>query len=801
MIAFTVDKKARIPTLLAFFTLFSILSFASELPSVDRPSLRFGSSPRMARDSWATLSFRLNNPTTNPVELEVRMVDKIRDAIYQRNIFSAVVTVPPGTRVNYRTLVKPEESEEYQLDLFLDGRQISSSSSFLTSMITGSARQIPVLNDSDESLGAFAITPAFKGVLYSAPVFSPVPFEQWEMLDRCPVILMVRPDFSRYSEANFRAVMNYVRQGGCLVFADPIALLSAMDTPLAELLPVKPLKLRKVRRLNSFTERFKGFENFRGEVDFLETAPVGDGLTLLSENEHPVIRVKRYGLGRVVFSAVPIRADAYVSKDQWLDVFKFFISHQKLRNDTTFIKSALDQMTGFSVPRMESVRNMFLVYFLLLAIPLSLGFFLKKTGLAWLAAGVVSIFFMFYFLEKATSGGSSKTKKKDGLFVSFIQIQTPGDFTGTPSNAFFGLLSPYDNTTTLRAENHSTVLSALPLPENRMMIMMQGFGMSKSPPTQVRRVNGVPELPEMHLATNASRQFYAGFSKVAGLESDSFSLPEIEYTDEGFVFKPWKLPEGMKVASAWVQFADSVIPLKIDGDEIIQSTGTSLFDSDTITTAVRNLLEKGWKHSSPILFIAGQTKKSPLRFAENAIAHGLKVTALPIRQIAASKIVRAPGESITICAGDTASRMIMNGNEIKPNIVSRSDSEYLFRFELPPFFSAMRPTEIEVELRYANSGNNIILEPSVFIGRTLQKKFIKSSELKGVKTGSHVWVFKNASGVFSDFPGRGVVALKAKLKNTRLPMGARLKANTWTVEKLKISVKGEMPPKAVKTWF
>jgi hypothetical protein len=792
-------SKKCIAPLLAFCAFCAQASPAAEPPSVDRPSLRFGSSPRMARETWATLSFRLSNPTNEPVKLEVRMVDKIRDAIYQRNIFSAQVTVPPETRINYHTIVKPEESEEYQLDLFLDGKQISSSSSFLTSMITGSARQIPILNDSDDSMGSFSITPTFKGILYSSPVFSPVPFTQWEGLVKCPVTLLVKPDFSRYSEANFRALMNYVRQGGALVFAEPSTLFSAMDTPLAEMLPVRPLRLRKIRTLPPFSKRFKGFEKFQHPVDFLEADPAGDGLTLMSYEAHPVVRVKRYGLGRVLFSAVPIRADAYVSKDQWLEVLKFFLSHQKLRNDTTFIKSALDEMTGFTVPPGETVRNMFLIYFLLLAVPLALGVYLKRTGMAWLAAGVVSVVFMFYFLEKATSGGSSKNKK-NGLFVSFIQIQTPGDAAGSPSDAFYGLMSPIDKTTTVRAEHASTVLSSLPLPENRMMIMMQGFGMSKTPPTQVKRVDGVPELPKMHLATNASRQFAAGFSGPA-LEMDDLNFPEIAYSEKSFTFKTWKAPEKLKPESAWIQFANAVLPLKVADGEISQTSGDSLFDSDTITTAARELLEKGWKHSSPMLLLAEKTADSPLPLPADSIAHGLKIVALPIRQTITSNIVTAPSESISICAGDTASRMIMNGNEIKPNIVSRSDSEYLFRFELTPFFSAMRPTEVNVELEYANSGNNIIIEPYLFTGRTLLKKFIKTGEIKGVKKDARSWRFTNTENLFSDFPGRGVIALKAKLKNTRLPMGARMKANTWTIEKLKISVKGEMPPEAIKAKF
>lgn len=798
MIDFSTFKQKRFFAIPSFLVFFALTSLAAEIPSVDRPSLRFGSSPRMARGSWGTLSFRLNNPTRKSVKLEVRMVDKIRDAIYQRNIFSDLVTIPPNTRINYRTLVKPEESEEYQLDLFLDGKQISSSSSFLTSMITGSARQIPILNDSDVSMGSFAITPTFKGILYSSPVFSPVPFNQWEGLNKCPVTLMVRPDFSRYSEANFRTLLNYVRQGGVLVFADPVGILSAVDTPLAEILPVRPLRLRKVKRLAPFTKKFKNFTSFRQPVDFLESVPVGDGLTLMSLNSHPIVRIKRYGLGRVAFSAVPICASAYSSTEQWLEVLKFFIGHQKLRNDTTFIKSALDEMTGFTVPQMETVRNMFLVYFLLLAIPLSLGFLFRKTGVAWLAAGVISVLFMFYFLNQATSGSNSK--QKDGTFVSFIQIQTPGDAAGSPTNAFYGLMSTSDRTTTVKAGDASTVLSSLPLPENRMMIMMQGFGMSKTPPTQVKRIDGVPELPNMHLATNASRQFYAGFS-ASSIDSTSMKLPEMEYSDKGFSFLNWNIPDGMKPESAWIQFANAVLPLKVSNGMVSQLTGKSIFDSDTITTATRSLLEKGWKHSSPILFLAEKTDDSPLPLPESAIAHGMKVTALPIRQILTTDTVVAPSESITICAGDTASRMIMNGNEIKPNIVSRSDSEYLFRFELPPLFSVMRPTEVRVNLEYANSGNNIIMEPCLFIGHTLKKKFIKSSEIKGVKSGKGGWVFKNVGGIFSDFPGRAIVALKAKLKNTHLPMGARLKANTWTIEKLDISVKGQMPPTAKNAKF
>ena len=771
-----------------FFALFTCLAFSLySKPKVDRVSLRYGYSPRIKRFSWGTLSCRLVNPDPKPYNIELRFVDTNRGAINHKTVFSEKVYLPPETIIQYRTPVMTEDAEEYSLEVFVDGTETQKSDSFIISLMSGNASYLPILNDSnDVSFGSFAMTPEYKGVFAVSGFNIKTLPTTWSLLKKASLVIIVQPDFSRYSSSTFSAILDYVYQGGNIIFADPIGTIEASKTPLSVLLPVVPLRIRKITTLAPLSKMVPEFKKFAGPVDFLESIPSGDGIDVLMDGDLPVFRWKKYGLGTCRFSAVPLLQDSFPDGKSWLKVLPIFFAHQSISNDVSTAVPALDEMTGFTVPGIESVRNIFLVYFILMIIPLGLGIFLKRTGVAWILTACITILFSLYILKTASAGNS----QQKGIFVSFIETCIPG-VNASPGEGWYGIFSSSDTKMSIKAENEQTLLSAIPPPDNIMaMFQSRGIGgKTFSQPTEVKTVHALPEIVDLNLNANMSRQFYAAYSKTVVA---NFDLPELHYDKGASIFQPWKIAEKLKPYAAWLQFANGIIPLTVkDGIVDADKASEAVFSSDTTLKSVQNFIRTGWKHSSPALILVENSEKTMLGLPDNMIAHGKKLTVIPVKEVTLNRTITVPPQSILFTPGDTSTRLVMTGNAIKPSIVSRTDSEYVFRYQLPPLFSVIKPKKIELDFHYMNEGGNLVMTPAIFVGHIRNKKFIKKREIEGVRQADGRFIFEDVADSLES--GTGFLALKVSVKRINLPMGERLRANKWSLDKLLISVTGDMP--------
>lgn len=794
-------------------------------PIVDRASLRYGFSPRIKRYSWGVLGCRIQNPDSKAYNVEIRFVDATRGAINHKTVFADTVYIPPKTVIHYKTPVMTEDAEEYSLEIFVDGKQQKKVDSFIISLISGTSSYLVILNDSDDvSLGAFATSPEFKGQYALSNFMARNPPAPWTLIKKAACVVIVRPDYSKYSTEAYQAVLDYVQQGGNVIFADPQGAMEASKTPLSVLLPVSPIRFRKVTTMDPMSKLFPEFKSFKKPVDFLEAAPLGDGVNFLEQGGMPVFRWKKFGLGTCRFSAVPITSDAYATSDVWRKVLAFFLANQVISNNLSTAVPALDEMTGFSVPGIDKVRNIFFIYFLLMIIPLGLGIFLKRTGLAWMITGVITVCFAVFILKYAASSHS----KQSGTFLSFIETAVPG-ITASPGEGWYGIFSTSDAEITIKAENEQTTLSAVPPPDNIMAMFKNaankgGLGArSFTTPTEVKGKNALREIHNLKLNSNASRQFYASYNAI---DAGSFNSPVLKYKKDGYELEKWTVPEGMKPYAAWLQFANGIIPLVVNNNQVSMSSASGgMFSSDTTLLSVQNFMLKGWKHSSPIMVLVENSEKTHLDLPKDITAHGKKITAVPVTEVSEETTITVPAESVLMTAGDTSTRLVMNGNEIKKDIVSRSDSDYVFRYQLPPVFAGMKAEKIELDFKYLNDGGNVEVKPVLVVGQILDKKFVpkqtgqaknkpasqpkkkrrkkrhrksamKESRIVGIqgKKEGNTYVFNDVKDCLRN--GTGFIALKIKIKRKNLPMGERLRANKWSLEKFGIKVTGAIPESA-----
>jgi len=758
-------------------------------PRLERGTFRYGFSPRIKRNSWGIVGFQAINPDSKDINVEVRLIDSVRGAINHNTVFVEEIYIPPKTIINYKVPMKTETAEEYSLELFANDKQVGKVDSFLISLISGNSEYMPILNDSlDISLGSFITTKEFKG-LYSLSLFTvKTPPKPWSLLKKSAALIVLQPDFSKYSNDTFQAILDYVYQGGNIIFADPLGVIAAAKTPLVDLLPVIPTNMRKISNIKSLNNMIPEFKNFPKPVNFLESIPIGNGVTFLEDNSMPLFRWKKYGLGTSRFSAIPIIKDSFKNNVVWCKLLKIFFAHQVISNDLATSLPVLEEMTGFTVPSVDVVKSIFLTYFIIILVPLGLGFYFKRTGIAWILTGFLTILFSIYVLMLANKQHSSK----EGVFVSFIEATLPG-VNVSPAEGWYSIFSTSDKSIIVEAKNNNTLLSSIPPPDTIMSIFQTkgtfGGGKGGAEPTEVKLKNGVPAITGLTLNANMSRYFYGiyGFS-----DKNYYDSPVLVYKKDGLFFEKWNIPSTLKPIDAWIQFVNGGKALSIKNGAIVDSNlGNQLLSTDNTMNALHTFVDKGWKHSTPALIIVENASKTLLDFPDDVIAHGKRIVAIPLIEKSEEPVITIPPQSILLLPGDTSSRLVMNGNDLKKSIITRTATDYVFTFQLPPLFSQVVAENITINCSIINEGGNIRVNPQLFRGKFFGKNFIKKEIIKGEVQADGSYLFKDVSNVIVD--GKGAIGLDIKLDRKDLPNTERMRVNKWSMDKLEIKIQGRIP--------
>jgi hypothetical protein len=681
-----------------------------------------------------------------------------------------------------------ETGEKYRAELFMDGRRIQKSDSFIVRMETKKKLQVTILNDSpDASIGTFLNSSVLKSLNPTLMNFK-TPIEQRQLLSDSRFVVVLRPDFPKYRESTFRALLEYVQDGGAILFLDPLGTMAAAKTPLAELLPTIPLKLRKISTLPALKDIAPSFKSFPEPANFLESIPNGSGIATMEQWGLPVFRWKRYGAGSAMFSAFPVSRNTFHNDAAWTETLRAVFAHQTTVRDNTRVVAALDEMTGITVPPVSTPKTIIAIYLLLLAVPLALGLRFRKTGIAWLGGGLLSLAFTAAILSKASHASS----KGEGVFVSFLEISEPGT-NSTTNDSYYSVMSTSDDSIALRSATPLTTISAIPPSETSLMMISSISGA----PLEVEMKDGTSGIPDLNLHANAPRQF----EMLASMDSKRSTSPPPNATLDaaGLKLSPWNCPRHLEPRAAWLLLPNDATPLAIKNGAILHANNTSgtFLGVGSLEHSIESFLKNGWKRPYPAIAVAVDSSEPSISISKKTIKHGKKIIIFPVNISAPSGHIRLEPGWTTLSPADTTTRLIMKGNDFKPTIVSRVDTTYLLKFETPPAFAALKPERIEIRLEYFNKGGNVSIEPSLIVPEEKENGTMGVLKtLDGTKTENGTIAFDVPKNAFSN--GKGVVALKLTLKNHSLPMGDTIKANTWSVGSLDITIVGTMPGPAEK---
>ncbi|MFA6290735.1 MAG: hypothetical protein WC637_03075 [Victivallales bacterium] len=789
--------------LLAVFTVFVHLGSApllNALPSLSKSSIKVGMSPRVQKNTWATLNCTIDNPDSRAYEGYLRLVDE-GSFMGRRTVFSENLTIPANASLRYGTDIMVEDTGNFHVELYVENKRVPGVDSVVIQTMNEKEEQFCVLNDSpDVSMGAVNQLDAFKKKCFQLQFsYKELPLH-WSSLKSFFAVVVLRPDFKSYSSRQYRAIIDYVRQGGIIIFADPEGALEAAKTPLAELLPVNPLRIRKITELQSVKKIFPEFKEWgdANPVDFLESYPGENSLVWLKESQFPVFCWKKVGFGEARYSAVSLSGDILEKTGSWEKTMMFFLNHQQRVADTRKISGCLDEMTGYTVPGAGLVKTVFFWYFFFLALITGAGIYFRKGNIALVGAVILSLIVTYCVFGMVASG----TAKNTSMLVASVEARYPAGDT-MAVDAYYGIFSRKDTSETFMSRNENTRFSAIAPGFSRMLASVgadssKGFmGKKTTDPMEVLCAYGIPQVFKLNIRTSATRQMNAMFS-VDVPPSKEIPLPEITYTEKGFSFKEWQCPQGMKYDFAFLAFPGKIMPLSGRSGKLTYDPdmNESFSRGDNIMATLADSLRFGFKTMKPSIALVS-TGETSMKFNDSSYQSRI-INFIPVMEKIENEKIYIGPESIVLSSADSSSRSIIPGNELLSQIYSQSSVDYKILFKLPPMYALMIPEEIDVKLVYFNDTMSVGVAPKLLLSAGQSAAANKKGperQISGEKKSDSEYVFtKDLDKAVNPYSGEGVLVLSVNLKNTDTSMSEKLRANKWLLKELSVGVKGRIRP-------
>jgi hypothetical protein len=788
----------------SLFIYFSSALSLNALPSLSRSSIKVGMSPRVQKNTWATLHCTIDNPDSKSYEGYLRLVDE-GSFMGRRTVFSERFMIPANASLKYSTDIMVEDSENFHVELYIEDKKVPGIDSVIIKTMTDKEEQFCVLNDSaSNSMGAVNQLDSFKKKCFQVQLsYKEVPFH-WASLKSFVAIVVLKPDFKGYSSRQFRAIIDYVRQGGIIIFADPQGTLEAANTPLSELLPVNPLRIRKITRLQSVKKFFPEFKDWgdANPVEFLESYPKENSLVWLKEGQFPVFSWKKVGFGESRFSAVSLSGDVFEKTGAWEKTMMFFLNHQSRLSDTRKISNCLDEMTGYTVPGVGVVKTVFLWYFLFLALLTGAGIYFRKGNIALVASVILSLIVTFCVFEMVSSSMVQKT----AMLVASVEARYPAGDTRAV-DAYYGIFSRKDATETFTGQNENTRFSAIVPGFNRMFASIGDdsskglMGKKATDPVDVLCSYGVPQVFKLNIRTNATRQLNAMVSADVAVNKE-IPLPEITYTEKGFSLKEWQCPQDLKYDFAFLAFPGKIMPLSGKSGKLsyVPDANGAFYRGDNIMASLADSLRFGFKTMKPCIALVN-TGETSVKFNDSGYQSRI-INFIPVREKIEKENIYIGPESIVLSAADSQSRSIIPGNELLSQIYSQNSADYKILFKLPPIYSMMIPEEIYVKLVYFNDNVSLSIVPKMALSSGPPApankpvgKGVVEKQISGEKKSSTEYVFaKDVDKIINPYSGEGVLILSVDLGNVNTSVSERLRANKWFLKECTIGVKGRLRP-------
>jgi len=657
---FSEEKKNVIMT--AVLVLFSWQLAAAV--QVTEGKLQLGNSFQFSAGSPAEFECRITNPDPRAHRVMIRLSSGRYGS--GLNSSSPELVIPARTTMIRRFPVYPGSDEKFTFSVFEDGvRQPNSALNECSVKFTDTQNgTVGILNDKGTPPGGF------KQNRFLDRLLVPVSFragslpKQSEVYRSLSALVVVDPDFSKYSSEQYAAILEYAADGGLVVFADPAGTLAAASTPLADLMGVVPLGIRMVpNRLF----RAKGKKNRRAgflEIPFLDTVEKRgarvERFTEGSGTGFPLFLENRYGLGTVRFLAfAPVHENFPGDADTPDRYTARLLNIPPAGQTLVSFRAPLDRLTGFTVPHTETVRNILIIYFAVLLVILVLGFRWNRHISAWAAGTLTAVLLTAGILIYV-----KRTLGKRGAIAAVLYVEN-AQMPGAGRN-YISLYAPAAAKTTVKNGSPRNLYELLPFRRYFAFPTAGTDNLNASPLDLRMQDDDTMVIHEINLAARTSRQIMEHRSSpVLPANGVKWETPRLLLTADGLKMEPWKIPSAAgRIDAAFVLFPNGSKAAVISPDGICTMKERDSALADPLIEDIRRALEKSHSKKYPAVVVVSDMVKPHAGLDPGFVQQGKNVTVYPMETAVTGENFVIPAELLELTPAENGSRMGLDGGRI-----------------------------------------------------------------------------------------------------------------------------------------
>lgn len=760
---------------------------------VSRLMLKNGSAIRTGQESSAVMECLLENPDAVPHTVEL-LLHPAEKGFQEENINSWQVFLPAKSSIYFRGSGKIGKTEKYELTVYCDKVRQARTPDNATSikLQSGNEKMTGIWNDSGNIPSSFSKHPLFKDKMFSIAFGkNSFPLSARQLSDLA-MLIIVRPDFEDYTAKDFSLVLEYAANGGRVLFVDPQGIYKAAETPLEVMLPVMVLGVKKTGKGDFLSRIWKDIkiDDFGDgkEAELLQSIPGGrNGISFAEYEKMPLFREGKFGSGVVSLLAFSPDDEAFGSHSNLISAkaLSLLCAVPAASAVESSMHTPLDMLTGFSVLPLSVVRNIILIYFVLLAAVLLAAHFLKKQTAGWLLCGVIAIAFAGTVMY-AAAGRTGKKITDLTASVTLTNSIAPGSSRSSVSR-----FTSAETICDITGEKGSS-FAMLPPPKNVFGTYSGRYadrGGSSfyriEPVKATRNIRGQGGIQMTVFPKSSKRYTVVNSPADLFVYQKNMVLPQLILTKDEMLVSPWKLPQGEKAECIFYIFPGKPCAGTVSSEGICSpELAENMLLSDPMTEALQKSTDLLERKNAPLL-------AAVFPMEEKNFSQGKKIMLYPVNIKVKEKEICIPSALVGLHSANHTSRMLFEGGRIRKDFAIMVENPVEILFSLPGFCRGMIPEEITIKVEYTGK-EYITLAPVLKLPG--KNNFIKGRKLEGENT----FVFKgeDLEKVLDLHRIAGTVVLKSSLNETGTTLNAAgMRQFTWNLYKLDVSVKGKLPEK------
>ena len=765
-------------------------------PRLMNAAIRYGLSPAIAADSAAQFNFTVANPGTAPAPVEVRLEPEGGGTVYTKS-----QTIPPGTIWEDTMPVLTSPVEAYAVTLLTRGEVIAKDKA-LVRLESGSRRILVLINDDPDYAGlsdSLRDPNLFQKTAVAGIRALQAP-ESWERYGDAAAVVLAKPDARQLNQRQLQALDDFVRRGGTLLWIHPEGALAAAGTPLASLLPVRPLRLRSCedfRFLRAWAGLPAGLDSKlqpRGGRLFLEAQPAtADGITpLLAPGGLPVIHWQRHGIGLIGWTAFdltdPVFRQTGVAAAWWNHAWAhaFHAPAGAARGGDAPLGELLSLLCGYRVPGLAVVRNFLVLYVGLVVLVLAAGYLFRRPTTAWLLAALMGIAFSIAVVRTAKQHAARQAERS----CTSVTLAAWGGPRQT-AESILSLFSKSDDRPAITAPGHDGFFYP--------MVARAFGGLSRrealTSPLRVTRQKGEDQIESVTVQALKPRRLAMTWSATAATQATAATLT---LDGNGQRLTSWPLPSPLAdTTAAWLLVPGGALPLRVENGRLTGPVDR-LMTLDPTATAAAALVRLGTLPTPSLVLAAPRSGEAPagLRIGTgDYIPYDYHFTFAPVQIILSGNTLTLPPEWVRLEPGDTRSRLLWRDDAWQPATLRGQQEEYAFNAILPLPVAGWELREVTITLDADNPGGNILFGVELLPPTPPGDNATKAQQRRtgtGIaptrRTGNtFTFVLPPAATAFQPAASRLGVRLILNQKRALANQLDTERVNRWTINRLQVS--------------